>query len=144
MLLPLALAASSSCVCTWQSSVVSRGLYHKQVAKFETKEDKWCVWPKSPWKGQNWENTWTDSRESTLHLSGVQMLFKDITETVSPKVLRTIQTLGGSNLICLCFKIKKPCCKASKSKGSLALLLEKKSVFLACWPFPSFMWTVKK
>lgn len=34
------------------------------------------------------------------------MLFKNVTETVSPKVLRTVQNLGGSNLVCLCFKRK--------------------------------------
>lgn len=74
-----------------------------------------------------------------MHLSGVQMLFKEITETVSPKVLRTIQNLGGSNLICLCFKGKKPCCKGYKPKGRLALLLEKKSMLLACLAFPPFV-----
>lgn len=127
--------ATSSSVCAWQSSGISRGPYHKQVAKFETKEDKLCVWPKSPCKGQNWENTWTDPCASTLLFSGVQMLFKDITETVSPKVLRTIQNLGVSNLICFAFKRKKPCCKGYKPKGSLALLLEKKCSGLLSFPF---------
>ena len=76
------------------------------------------VCPKSPRKGQNWENAWTDSRAGTLHLSGVQMLFKEITEAVSPKVLRTILNLGGSNLICLwhAFKERDPAAKVTKQK----------------------------
>lgn len=143
MLLSLAVATSSSCVCAWQPSVVSRGSYHKQVAKFEFKEDKWCVWPKSPCKGQNWENAWTDPCVNTLQLSGVQMLFKNVTETVSPKVLRTVQNLGGSNLVCLCFK-RKTLLQKLQTKRKYGPPTGKKSVFLICLPFPSLVWTVRK
>lgn len=54
-----------------------------------------------------------------MHLSVVEMLFKEITETVLPKVLRTILNLGGSDLICLwrAFKERDPAAKVTKQKA---------------------------
>lgn len=53
------------------------------------------------------------------------MLFKEITEPVSPKVLRTILNLGGSNLFCLwCgFKERDPAAKVIKQE----------EVWPSCW-----------
>lgn len=62
--------------------------------------------PLRPCKGQNWEKAWTGFCVGILHLSGLQMLITETIQTTSPKVLRTILNLGGSNLICLCHPFK--------------------------------------
>jgi len=61
------------------------------------------------------------------------MLFNEITNTVSPKVLRMILNLGGSNLICLwrALKERDPAAKVTKQKEVWSSCLEK-STLLAC------------
>lgn len=73
------------------------------------------------------------------------MLLKEITETVSPTVLRTILDLGVSNLICLwrAFKERVPAAKVTKRKEVSPSYWEKEhapGVLPVCGlVFPSFV-----